>query len=178
MATPFMSEIKMFSFKWPPESWALCDGQLLPISQNTALFSLLGTGYGGDGRVNFGLPDLRGRTPVHMGHLYNHNYARGQHGGVERVTLTLPDLAAHSHLVSAAVDNGEFNPSYEGSFFSQCIDGKTGQPAPVYRGATNLASFNPETVSTVGGNQSHENLQPFLVTSFCIALQGAFPSRN
>lgn len=178
MAEPFISEIKIFSFSWPPKQWALCDGQSLPINQNGALFALTGTAYGGDGRVSFNLPDLRGRTPVHMGYLGRYNYTRGEKGGLETVTLTLPQLAAHNHTISAANDNGEFSPGYEGAFFSTCIDGKTEQPANIYRSATNLVQFNSGTVSDVGGGQAHENRQPSLVMSFCIALQGTFPSRN
>ncbi|WP_020408656.1 phage tail protein [Hahella ganghwensis] len=178
MAEPYISEIKIFGFGWPPLKWALCDGQLLPISQNTALYSLVGTAYGGDGRANFGIPELRGRTPVHQGSLGNYQYARGNMGGAETVTLRLNQLAAHTHTVSAALDNGEFNPGYEGAYFATCIDGKTDQPASVYRSATNLAQLNPSIVSSIGGGQAHENRQPSLVMSFCIALEGVYPSRN
>ncbi len=178
MAEPYISEIKIFGFGWPPVKWALCDGQLIPISQNAALYALMGTAYGGDGRVTFGVPELRGRTPVHTGYLGNYQYSRGEMGGAETVTLNLEQLGAHTHTVSAALDNGEFNPSYEGAYFATCIDGKTDQPAPVYRSATNLAQLNSGMVSSLGGGQSHENRQPSLVMSFCIALEGAFPSRN
>lgn len=178
MATPYISEIKIFMFDWPPRSWALCDGQSIPISQNQSLYSLLGTAYGGNNQTAFNLPDLRGRTPVHLGQNNSYSYTRGQHGGLETVTLSPDQLASHTHTVTAALDNGEFDPSYDGAYFSSGIDGKTDEAASVYRSATNLINLNDATVSHTGGSQPHNNLQPSLVLSFCMALQGMYPGRN
>jgi microcystin-dependent protein len=164
MSTPFLAEIKMFSFDFAPNGWALCNGQLLPINQNQALFSLLGTTYGGNGQTTFALPDLRGRTPISFGS----GHILGELGGNESQTLTLNELPAHSHVVQAS--SGAPNAgSPSGNFFAA----NTG----AYAASTN-ASMLPSTVTNVGGSQSHANMSPYLVISFCIALQGIFPSRN
>jgi microcystin-dependent protein len=168
MSEPFLSEIKIMSFVFPPKGWALCNGQLMPINQNQALFSLLGTTYGGDGRVNFGLPDLQARTPIHMGG----GHTLGERGGEQNHTLSISEIPTHVHTA-----------------FGSSLDGN--QPAPgnnllagtataqLYTGVvSNLTSLLPSTVANVGGSQPHQNMQPYLTLSFCIALQGIFPTQN
>ena len=167
MAEPFLSEIRIMSFGFAPKGWALCNGQLLPINQNQALFSLLGTTFGGDGRVNFGLPDLRARTPIHVGQ----GHTLGERGGEQAHTLTINEMPQHQHLAqgsSAAAST--LTPAAavvlaKGAF----------QP---YGPPTNLATMDPNSIGKVGFGQAHLNMQPFLALTFCIALQGIFPSQN
>lgn len=164
MAEPFLSEIRLMSFVFAPKGWALCNGQLLPINQNQALFSLLGTTFGGDGRVNFALPDLRGRVPIHVGS----GHTLGERGGEQAHTLSIAELPTHTHVVNASTN----------------ATGTQGLPtnavlAPVnnmYRPQANLTAMHPASITNVGGSQAHLNMQPFLTLSFCIALQGIFPS--
>ena len=171
MADPFVAEIRIFPFNFAPKGWAWCDGQLLPLSQNTALFSLLGTTYGGDGKSNFALPDLQGRAPMHPGQgpgLSLHDL--GETGGSETVTLLESEIPSHSHGVSASI-----------------ADGLSQTPANVklakgigigqYVAAGSLIGINGNALSPAGGDQPHNNLQPYLTFYFCIALQGAFPAR-
>ncbi|WP_408896005.1 phage tail protein [Nocardioides sp. R1-1] len=166
MAEPYLAEIRLMSFIYPPKGWALCNGQLLPINQNQTLFALLGTAYGGNGQTNFALPDLRGRVPVHEGP----GYGLGQAGGEEFHTVTMGELPAHTHQVGV----------------STLATGGTAGPSGAYLGGANNAyrpgaastSLHPATVSSVGGSQAHENRQPFLTLSFCIALQGIFPTQS
>jgi microcystin-dependent protein len=166
MAEPFLAEIRLMSFVFPPKGWALCNGQLLPINQNQGLFSLLGTTFGGDGRVNFALPDFRGRTPIHTGS----GHTLGERGGEQAHTLTVAELPTHTHVLQAAnVPGTETTPSAARAFAQS-----TGSQA--YTAAANLASMAANAVSNVGGSQAHLNMQPFLTISFCIALQGIFPS--
>jgi microcystin-dependent protein len=164
MAEPFLSEIRLMAFSFAPKGWALCNGQVIPINQNQALFSLLGTTFGGDGRVNFALPDLRGRVPMHVGS----GHALGERSGEETHTLVQQEFPPHNHMVN--VVNANANAAPTGHFFAAA--NALYQPAPPN---TQLA---PSTISNVGGNQPHPNQQPFLVLSFAIALQGIFPSRN
>jgi len=166
MAEPFLAEIRIMSFVYPPQGWALCNGQFLPINQNQALFSLLGTTYGGDGRVNFQLPDLRGRTPIHVGA----NHWLGDRGGEQAHTLTISELPAHTHVVNAAssATGGVATPN--GNFLSGANN--------AYADGGSLVAMHPDTVTNVGGSQAHLNMQPFLTLSFCIALQGIFPSQT
>jgi microcystin-dependent protein len=167
MAEPFLSEIRMMSFNFPPKGWALCNGQLLPINQNQALFSLLGTTYGGDGRVNFGLPDLQGRVPIHIGQ----GHTRGERGGEQAHTVSISELPQHTHVVNATSVTGTLNNA------SNNVLGVS--QAPVYQGSGgSLTALVPETITPVGGSQAHLNMQPFLVINFSIALQGIFPSQN
>ena len=165
MAEPFLAEIRIMSFVFPPKGWALANGQLLPINQNQALFSLLGTTFGGDGRVNFALPDFRARTPIHVGN----GHTLGERGGETAHTLSMQELPAHTHALMGQPAAGTQLPPV-GAFLAQASN--------VYRTADNLTSLNPAAVDNVGGNQPHTNTQPFLTLSFCIALQGIFPSQN
>jgi microcystin-dependent protein len=166
MAEPFLSEIRLMSFVYPPNGWALCNGQLLPINQNQALFSLLGTTYGGDGRVNFALPDLRGRTPIHVGH----GHTLGERGGEQAHTLSVAELPSHVHVMSATSGTGD-TPVAPGNLLAD-------SPSQLYAAPTGLTALSPTSVTTVGGSQAHQNMQPFLTLSFCIALIGIFPSPN
>ncbi len=165
MAEPFLSEIRIMSFSFPPRGWALCDGQLLPINQNQALFSLLGTTFGGDGRVNFGLPDLRGRTPIHVGS----GHTLGERGGEQAHTLSIAELPTHTHTLQGSTTNAANTP------LNTTVLGKS-NPQAVYGGAAGLAAMAANSVSNVGGSQAHLNMQPFLTLNFSIALQGIFPS--
>lgn len=165
MAEPFLSEIRIMSFVFAPKGWALCNGQLMPINQNQALFSLLGTTFGGDGRVNFALPDFRGRVPIHVGN----KHTLGEKGGAQAVTLTIANLPTHTHILQANTNPGNTpNPT----------NNVLGSANNLYTAPANLTSLNPATVSNVGGSQAHLNMQPFLTLNFCIALQGIFPSPN
>jgi microcystin-dependent protein len=166
MAEPFLSEIRLMSFVFAPKGWALCNGQLLPINQNQALFSLLGTTFGGDGRVNFALPDLRGRVPIHVGS----GHTLGERGGEQAHTLSIAELPTHTHSVRASSSATGGNANATGRFL--------GGGNNVYHSPTNLTSMHPATVTNTGGSQAHLNMQPFLTLSFCIALQGIFPSPN
>lgn len=165
MAEPFISEIRIMSFQFAPQGWALCNGQLLPINQNQALFSLLGTTYGGDGQVNFALPDLRARVPIHAGS----GHTLGERGGEQAHTLSTAELPTHTHVAQASPSVGDaVNPT----------NGVLTAASNVYRAADNLTALNPASVTNIGGSQAHENRQPFLTLNFCIALQGIFPSPN
>ena len=163
MAEPFLSEIRIMSFGFPPKGWALCDGQLLPINQNQGLFSLLGTTFGGDGRVNFGLPDYQGRIPIHVGS----GHTLGERGGEQAHTLSISELPNHTHVGNATNTNGA------GAVPANAVLGALNN---AYTQPAQLTSINPATIASIGGNQAHLNMQPFLTLSFCIALQGIFPS--
>ena len=165
MGTPFLGEIKIISWNFPPKGWAFCNGQLLPINQNQALFSLLGTNYGGDGRVNFGLPDLQGRAPIHFGN----GHTLGDRAGETAHTLATGELPAHTHTAVGS-DAGANTPNPANAYWAS-----GGQPA--YSNAGN-GSMSPQAVAPVGGSQPHENMPPYLVLNFCIALVGIFPSQN
>jgi microcystin-dependent protein len=172
VADPFVAEIRVFPFNFAPTGWAWCDGQLLPLSQNTALFSLLGTTYGGDGKSNFALPDLQGRAPMHPGQgpgLSLHDL--GETGGSETVTLLESEIPAHSHTLRAAAVPAD-QPSPAGTL--------TASPGSdnLYAPAASLVAMAPEALAPAGGDQPHNNLQPYLTFYFCIALQGVFPPRG
>jgi microcystin-dependent protein len=162
-----MGELKLMSFNFAPKGWAQCNGQLLPINQNQALFSLLGTTYGGDGRVNFALPDLRGRTPIHVGN----GFTQGERAGEEAHTLVQAEMPAHTHQLKASGANAE-TPVPVVSLLGKANNTYT---TPVAQSNTTL---RPDSVSNVGGSQPHENRNPLLTLNWCIALQGTFPSRN
>jgi microcystin-dependent protein len=167
MAEPFLSEIRIMSFNFAPKGWALCNGQLLPINQNQALFSLLGTTFGGDGRVNFALPDLRARTPIHVGG----GHTLGERGGEQSHTLSTAELPTHTHVLSATSSNGTALVAAGNLLATANV--------PAYLAPdNNLGAMNPASVTNVGGSQAHLNMQPFLTLSFAIALQGIFPSPN
>jgi microcystin-dependent protein len=168
MSEPFLSEIRIMSFNFPPKGWALCNGQILPINQNQALFSLLGTTYGGDGRVNFALPDLRGRAPIS----FNNGFTLGQKSGEEAHTLSISELPAHTHIAQASSTNTGATNLPAGDVLCNSA------PNNLYGPAQNLGAMVAGTVTNTGGSQPHQNMQPFLVLSFCIALQGIFPSQN
>src|SRR5690242_513541 len=165
MSEPFLGEIKIISWNFPPKGWTFCNGQLLPINQNQALFSILGTTYGGDGRVNFGLPNLQGRMPVHVGN----GIVLGELGGETSHTLNISELPAHNHVpVGSSTDASVPGPS--GAVWAN----KATNPYSTAGGV----SMNPACITAVGGNQPHENMSPYLVLNFIIALQGIFPSQN
>jgi microcystin-dependent protein len=168
MAEPFMSEIRIMSFGYAPRGWALCNGQLLPINQNQALFSLLGTTYGGNGQTNFALPDLRGNVPIHVGN----GHTLGEKGGEQAHTVSLSELPTHMHVANAtSIPATAGNPANNRLLSQSTL-------AALYTNASNLTPMDPSSISNVGGSQAHLNMQPFLVLSFCIALQGIFPSPN
>jgi microcystin-dependent protein len=166
MSEPFLSEIKVVSFNFPPKGWALCNGQLLPINQNQALFALLGTTYGGNGQTNFALPNLRGRLPIHMGN----GHTLGEAAGSTSVTVNIQQLATHQHLLNAST-----------SVTSTTSDPNNAFLAPVnnaYAPPASLTTMEPSSVTSIGGSQPHNNMMPYLVLNFIIALQGIFPSQN
>ena len=171
MSAPFLGEIRPFPYNFAPRGWAFCSGQILPISQNTALFSLLGTQYGGNGQTNFALPDLRGRVAVAAGS----NYVVGEQEGVETVTLTLSNMPSHSH-VPQCTNNLANQPSPTGNVWAADGAGITSEYGPP--DPNNQAPMAPQAISTVGGGQPHVNLMPYLAINYCIALQGIFPARN
>ena len=166
MSEPFLSEIKIMSFNFPPKGWALCNGQLLPINQNQALFSLLGTTYGGNGQTTFGLPNLRGQVPIHMGN----GHTQGETAGSTSVTLNLQQLPTHIHMIQAT------NVAANSDDATNNVLGQAG--LNLYAPFSSPSSMGPQSISNVGGNQVHNNMMPYLVLSFCIALQGIFPSQN
>jgi microcystin-dependent protein len=168
MATPYLSEIKLVSFNFAPKGWALCNGQIMNISQNQALFSLLGTTYGGDGRTNFAVPNLQGRAPIHMGAGYN----LGQQGGEYNHTLSLSELPTHYHTLEA-VNTGSNTTNPDNHLLAQA----TGGLLP-YLPSQNLGAMFPGDISNTGGSQAHTNQSPFLVMNWIIALQGIFPSQT
>ena len=166
MADPFVSEIRIFPFNFAPTGWAFCDGQLLPLSQNTALFALLGTTYGGNGQTTFALPNLRGQVPIHTGN----GHTLGEKAGSSSVTITPQQLPQHIHFLQASSLGGnQLTPS----------NGLLGNvQAKIYNDPVSLTTLSPQSVSNVGGSQPHNNMMPYLVLNFCIALQGIFPSQN
>jgi microcystin-dependent protein len=173
MADPFVAEIRIFPFNFAPKGWAWCDGQLLPLSQNTALFSLLGTTYGGDGKSNFALPDLQGRAPMHPGQgpgLSLHDL--GETGGSETVSLLESEIPAHSHSVRASIDDADLTIPQP----TRSMAKTAGQN--LYTATATLNPMAPESLPPAGGDQPHNNMQPYLTFYFCIALQGVYPPRT
>jgi len=173
MANPFLAEIRIFPFNFAPKGWAFCDGQLLPLSQNTALFSLLGTTYGGDGKSNFALPNMQGNAPMHPGQgpgLSLHDL--GETGGSDTVTLLEAEIPAHNHALQA--DSSD--PGEDRTPASEALARSTG--AALYASSASLVAFASQALSPAGGNQPHNNMQPYLTLNFCIALQGVYPPRT
>ena len=171
MSEPFLGEIRLVPYNFAPRGWARCDGQLLSIAQNTALFSLLGTTYGGNGQTTFALPDLRGRAALHNGQGPGlSNYAEGQVGGEEYHTLTQPEMPAHNHTVQAAMTGNSNTPL--NSVLANVRKNKYAADPD------NNTPMDPNMISPTGGSQAHNNLQPYLVLEYIIALEGIFPSRN
>ena len=173
MSEPFLAEVRMVGFNFAPRGWAFCDGQILPINQNQSLYSLLGTTYGGDGRTSFALPDLRGRTPIHVGASDGGtHHSQGQKSGEETHTLAVNEMPIHTHSLQASTN-------------AATADDPTGQVLSKSR-ERSYANYSPaqavdmgaSSVANVGGGQAHENMQPYLAVNFCMALQGLFPSRN
>lgn len=181
MSEPFLAEIKIVSFGFAPKGWALCNGQLLPINQNQALFSLLGTTYGGNGQTNFQLPNLQGRTPMHMGN----GHTQGEAAGSASVTITQQTMPQHVHFMQGIAQTPPTvpgNATGSGRTFAQGLIGLQGggtAPVNLYESpATALTTLAPEVVANTGGSQPHENRMPSLVLNFAIALVGIFPSQN
>ncbi|MCB2154816.1 tail fiber protein [bacterium] len=170
MTEPFIAEIRIFAGNFAPRSWAFCDGQLLPISQNTALFSLVGTTYGGDGRTTVGLPDLQGRAPMHPGRGPGLTERRlGEKTGVETVTLSDAQMPSHNHSLVGTRELGEdLNPA--GNYFAR--------GTAMYEATGTTVDMNAQSLPSNGGSQAHNNLQPYLAINFIIALQGLYPSRG
>jgi len=167
MSEPFLAEIRPVSFNFAPKGWALCNGQLLPINQNQALFAVLGTSFGGDGRTTFALPDLRGRVPMHCGG------TPGAHGGEAIHTLTLAELPLHNHsLLASSTFSHNTDPG------GKALGAIEAGGINVFHTADGTAALHPSSVTASGGNQPHENMQPYTVINFIIALQGIFPSQN
>ena len=166
MAEPFLSEIRIYSFNFPPKGWAACDGQLLPINQNQALFSLLGTTYGGDGRVNFALPNLKGRTPIHRGS----GHTLGEAAGSTATTVTMQQMPQHTHFLNGTNADQNRSAIPTANFL--------GPANNLYAAPAQLTPMDPTSVTTVGGSQPHNNMMPSSVLHFCIALQGIFPSQT
>lgn len=176
MSTPFLSELRIMSFNFAPKGWALANGQSLPINQNQALFSLLGTTYGGNGQTTFNLPNLRGRVPISMGD----GFTLGQAGGEETHTINISEMAAHNHGMKAKDSAGGQNAPLANDSLArgQAIVGQTLVPVNIYGTGGVTRVFNQATISNVGGNQPHTNQQPYTVLNICIALQGIFPSQT
>jgi len=168
MSEPFLAEIRLFGFGFPPRGWAQCDGQILPIAQNQSLYALLGPTFGGDGRTTFALPDLRGRLALHPDGAGD---ARGAHGGAETHALTVDEIPSHTHSLEASNSNAA-SASPTGNVLAR--SGQSHYRTP----ADGLVAMQPASVATSGSGQGHENMQPFLTVNFCIALRGVFPSRN
>jgi len=181
MSEPFLSEIKVMAFNFPPKGWALCDGQFLPINQNQALFALLGTTYGGNGQTTFALPNLRGRVPIHTGN----GHTLGESAGSTSVTISQQTMPTHQHRLQGIPQTPAVNPANSvgtGNTFAQGLIGLQGggtAPVNLYGTPINLVvAMAPQMVSNVGDSQPHNNMMPYLTLNFCIALQGIFPSRN
>jgi len=172
MSEPFLAEVRIMGFNFAPRGWAFCDGQILPINQNQSLYSLLGTTYGGDGRTSFALPDFRGRTPIHVGSNGGPNHPQGQKSGEETHTLSAAEMPQHKHALNASTNNATAeDPS--GQTWSRSAERIYASYSPA-----NGTAMSSTVISNAGGGQAHENMQPYLVINYCIALRGLFPSRN
>lgn len=172
MAEPFLSEIRIFSFNFAPKGWALCNGQLLPINQNQALFSLLGTVYGGNGQTNFALPNLRGRAQIHEGS----GHTLGEAAGASAVTINIQSMPTHNHFLTNNM--AVVSPNQNATLGVPGANNWANNGKQIWNTGQGNAVMNPQSVGNVGGSQPHTNMQPYLVLNFCIALQGIFPSQN
>lgn len=176
MSEPFLAEVRIVGFNFAPRGWAFCDGQILPINQNQSLYSLLGTTYGGDGRTSFALPDLRGRTPIHVGRSNGGgDHREGQKSGEETHTLAVNEMPQHRHVAQAFSEQAD-----SGDPSNRLLSDPPLSVGQIYsaRDADLNVQMNSQMVFNVGGSQAHDNMQPYLAVNFCIALQGLFPSRN
>lgn len=172
MAQSYVSEIQIFGFNFAPKNWALCNGQILPIAQNQALFSLLGTAYGGNGTTTFALPDLRSCTPLSAGKAPSGNtYTVGQRGGQEKHTLTQSEIPAHNHIWQASKGSSD-QPNPDGNLLG------AGTTSPMYLSSANGTAMANNTIGIGGGSQPHENMQPYIVLNYCICTAGVYPSRS
>jgi len=169
MSEPFLCEIKIMSFGFAPQGWAQCNGQLLPINQNQAMFALLGTTYGGDGRTTFALPDLRGRAPMHVGN----GHTLGERAGEQAHTLSMGEMPVHVHVEQATPAPASTNTPTPSVGLAQSTGSALYGPAD-----RNAVAMAPNAIGNVGGSQPHPNMEPYLTLTFCIALQGIFPSQN
>ena len=173
MSEPFLAEVRIVGFNFAPRGWAFCDGQILPINQNQSLYSLLGTAYGGDGRTSFALPDLRGRTPIHVGASNGTFHSLGQKSGEETHTLNAAEMPSHDHTLQASSNNASaFDPTGN---VPAAVDATFGD---AYSPPGQQVAMASNAILNVGGGQAHNNMQPYLALNFCIALQGLFPSQN
>lgn len=178
MSDPYIGEIRMFAGSFAPAGWAFCDGSLLPISEYDALFTLVGTTYGGDGQQTFGLPDLRGRAPLHFGTLSGNTYVMGEMAGVESVTLTSQTMASHNHIVATTAAPADSNVPSSATIMAD--EGPASAVVKAYLpfAAGNQVTLRNTSIGAAGGSQPHENMQPFLTISFIISLFGIFPSQT
>ena len=178
MSEAYISQVMAFGFGFAPKNWALCNGQILSIQQNTAMFSLLGTTFGGNGQTTFGLPNLQGRVPLHRGTFNGWTYQLGEVGGAETVTITTSTMPAHTHGFFGTTDNASNpQPTVDGVALAKIAAG-SGTPGNYYAPDATPQILNPTSLSTVGGNQAHANLQPYLTINWCICQYGIYPSRN
>ena len=168
MTEPYLAEIRIFGFQFAPRNWAQCTGELLPIEQNEALYSLLGTTYGGDGRIEFALPDLRSRTPIHVGNSGGDNHALGEKAGVETVTLSIAEMPSHTHTIVASADA----PTQQTGVDTYLA------AANIWAEPETLVSMEEVTFQATGSGQPYDNMQPYTTLNYCIALEGTFPPRN
>ena len=169
MSEPFLAEVRIVGFNFAPRGWAFCDGQILPINQNQSLYSLLGTTYGGDGRTSFALPDMRGRTPMHVGN----GHREGQKSGEETHTLAGNEMPNHQHSYRATTSTAN-----QGLPTGHMVATPPAAIGAMYSPPSNMVNMASQSIANVGGGQAHNNMQPYLALNFCIALQGLFPSRN
>jgi microcystin-dependent protein len=173
MGQPFIGEIRCCGFNFAPEGWALCNGQIMSISDNATLYNLIGTTYGGNGTTTFALPNLQSRVPVHQGNLAGTNYVMGQVGGVENVTLTTQEIPAHSHAIVATSNAATLKRPVTNTFYAASSSGNN-----FYESGTTLTALANTTVSSAGGGQPHSNIQPYLTLNWCISLFGIYPSQG
>ena len=179
MSEPFIGQIIMFAGNFQIRGYAFCNGQLLSIAQNTALFSILGTTYGGNGQTTFGLPDLRGRVPIHFGQGPGLSpYSLGQQAGTENVTLTSNQMPQHNHLINASEGSGSAQAPAAGFLAGGIVPSQGNAAVSNYRNSSDGTTLNAQSISIAGGSQPHPNIQPYLCINFLIALEGIFPSRN